>query len=177
VKLTPRDDGRYSGEVPELGSCFAEGATPEECLANLKDSLDLWLETAREIGLKIPEAGKEQYSGNFALRMPKSLHGELAEAAREQGVSLNQLINLFLSTHLTWFKINGEIAEGSREVKQCFAKLKGDLARQIVAQRLAGLRPAVVRAAMHEDEEEPGLGRSHRKKAELTELRPLEVAS
>lgn len=127
VKITPREDGRYSGEVPQLGSCFAEGATPEECLGNLKDSLDLWLETAKEIGLKIPEAGKEQYSGNFALRMPKSLHRELAVAAKEQGVSLNQLINLFLSAHLTTFKITSEFAQGSRQLRERFAELSWEL--------------------------------------------------
>lgn len=127
VKITPRDDGTYSGEVPQLGSCFAEGATPEECLANLRGSLDLWIETAEEIGLKIPEAEKEHFSGNFALRMPKSLHRELAVAAKEQGVSLNQLISLFLSAHLTTFKITSEFAQGSRQLRQRFKELNWEL--------------------------------------------------
>ena len=146
VKITPREDGGYSGEVPELGSCFAEGATPEECLVNLKDSLDLWLETAREAGLKIPEPGGEQYSGNFALRMPKSLHGELAEVAKEQGISLNQLINLFLSSHLTTFRITSEFAQGSRQLRDRFAELNWELRQMTTAGQLSEWGPSLARA-------------------------------
>ena len=146
VKITPRDDGGYSGEVPELGSCFAEGATPEECLVNLKDSLDLWLETAREAGLKIPEPGGEPYSGNFALRMPKSLHGELAEAAKEQGVSLNQLINLFLSSHLATFRITSEFAQGSKQLRQRFAELNWEFRQMAIAGQLSEWGPSLARA-------------------------------
>ena len=31
-----------------------------------------------------------EYSGNISLRVPRSLHKELAEAAKVEGVSLNQ---------------------------------------------------------------------------------------
>jgi len=170
AKIVPTEDGAFWAEIPDLPTTVADGKSPEECLANLVQSQEAWLEAAQELGREIPKPERQQYSGNFALRMPPSLHCGLSLAAREQGVSLNQLINLFLSSHLTWFKINGQLAQGSREVRECFARLKGDLARQIVAQRLAGLRPAVARAAMHEDEEEPGPRRSHRGKAELIEL-------
>ncbi len=33
---------------------------------------------------------QREYSGNLSLRIPKELHRELAEAAKENGVSLNQ---------------------------------------------------------------------------------------
>ncbi len=34
----------------------------------------------------------EEFSGKFVLRMPRSMHKELAEAAKIEGVSLNQYI-------------------------------------------------------------------------------------
>ena len=34
----------------------------------------------------------EEYSGRFVLRMPRSMHKGLAEAAKVEGVSLNQYI-------------------------------------------------------------------------------------
>lgn len=37
------------------------------------------------------------YSGRLLLRMPKTLHQRLAEAAEKEGVSLNQYIVFLLS--------------------------------------------------------------------------------
>uniref|UniRef100_UPI0028EEFD6B toxin-antitoxin system HicB family antitoxin n=1 Tax=Selenomonas noxia TaxID=135083 RepID=UPI0028EEFD6B len=43
-------------------------------------------------GISIPEpAHEEDYSGRFNLRLPKSLHKDLALTAKMEGVSLNQL--------------------------------------------------------------------------------------
>jgi len=44
-----------------------------------------------------PEAKAEQgHSGRLLVRMPRSLHSELARAARQEGVSLNAFINSIL---------------------------------------------------------------------------------
>ena len=45
-------------------------------------------------GIAIPEPQRheDQYSGKFVLRIPKYLHRELASAARENDVSLNQFL-------------------------------------------------------------------------------------
>lgn len=48
-------DTAYIAEVPELPGCMAHGATQEEALANCKDAMELWLDTAREFGRPIPE--------------------------------------------------------------------------------------------------------------------------
>ncbi|TWT58916.1 HicB family protein [Thalassoglobus neptunius] len=42
----------------------------------------------------------DEYSGNFALRLPKSLHKALAEEAKIEGVSLNQLCVAKLASQL-----------------------------------------------------------------------------
>jgi antitoxin HicB len=54
----------------------------------------LWLVVAVERGDRVPEPVPEParaYSGRFVLRLPKSLHRQLAERAEAEGVSLNTL--------------------------------------------------------------------------------------
>ncbi len=50
-----RDDEAFIAEVPELPGCAADGATYQEALANLELVSQEWMETARELGLTIPE--------------------------------------------------------------------------------------------------------------------------
>lgn len=49
------EDTAFIAEVPELPGCKAHGDTQEEALANVKDAMRLWLDTAREFGDPIPE--------------------------------------------------------------------------------------------------------------------------
>lgn len=49
------EDGAFIAEVPELAGCMADGATYQEALANAEIIIQEWLETARELGRKIPE--------------------------------------------------------------------------------------------------------------------------
>ncbi len=43
---------------------------------------------------------REEYSGKFVVRVPKSLHAALAAEAAAEGVSLNQLVVAKLSVQL-----------------------------------------------------------------------------
>jgi predicted RNase H-like HicB family nuclease len=49
------EDQVFIAEVPELPGCMAHGETQESALANAKDAMRLWLDTARELGRSIPE--------------------------------------------------------------------------------------------------------------------------
>lgn len=53
VALT--DAGEWRAEVPELPSCVAFAASRAEALALLETACAVWLETALENGLTIPE--------------------------------------------------------------------------------------------------------------------------
>lgn len=54
------DDEGFIGLVPELPGCSAFGETEEMALHELKIAIDLWLETAKKVGRKIPKPeGKE----------------------------------------------------------------------------------------------------------------------
>jgi predicted RNase H-like HicB family nuclease len=49
------EDNAFVAEVPELPGCMAHGSTQEEALANAKDAMGLWIETAKEFGDPVPE--------------------------------------------------------------------------------------------------------------------------
>ena len=49
------EDGGYIADIPDLEPCSAFGTTPEEALAEVQIAKSLWLETAKEEGLTIPE--------------------------------------------------------------------------------------------------------------------------
>lgn len=49
------EDEAYIAEVPELPGCLADGASYQEVLENVNRIIEEWVETAKEIGRKIPE--------------------------------------------------------------------------------------------------------------------------
>jgi predicted RNase H-like HicB family nuclease len=48
------EDQSYIADVPELLGCMAHGDTYESALTNIKEAMDLWIETAREFNDPIP---------------------------------------------------------------------------------------------------------------------------
>ena len=83
-------DGGFVGHITDLPGCITQA-----------DAKAAWLEAALEEHITIPEpAHKEDYSGRFNLRLPKSLHKELAMTAKEEGVSLNQLAAILIAKGL-----------------------------------------------------------------------------
>jgi len=86
------EDGGYIATTPELEGVSAFGATAPEALAELLVARDLWLEEVRESGRVTPEPlTLPRYSGQFRLRVPRSLHAWLVARAEVEGVSLNTL--------------------------------------------------------------------------------------
>lgn len=49
------DDHSFVVEVPELPGCMADGETYEQAVANARQVIDEWIETARELGRQVPE--------------------------------------------------------------------------------------------------------------------------
>ncbi len=48
-------DGIFVAEVPELPRCMAHGKTKAIALQNAEEAIALWVRTAQEDGLKVPE--------------------------------------------------------------------------------------------------------------------------
>jgi antitoxin HicB len=77
---------------------MSEGDTAEEAVAMIQEAMELWLEVALEEGIPIPEPRPDDgYSGKFVVRVPRSLHRDLVKTAEQEGVSLNQYINVALA--------------------------------------------------------------------------------
>jgi predicted RNase H-like HicB family nuclease len=49
------EDDCWIADVPDLKPCSAHGDTPDEAIANIQNAVELWLETATERGMAIPE--------------------------------------------------------------------------------------------------------------------------
>lgn len=73
----------------------------EETIKNAEDAKRAWFTAALEDGVFIHEPQQlENYSGQFKLRIPKTLHRKLAIKARNEGISLNQYCVYLLSKTL-----------------------------------------------------------------------------
>lgn len=49
------EDKTFIAEIPELEGCMADGETYQAALASAEIIIQEWIETARELGRKIPE--------------------------------------------------------------------------------------------------------------------------
>ena len=49
------EDELFIAEVPELPGCLAHGNSYESALSNVKEAIQLWINTAKEFGDSIPE--------------------------------------------------------------------------------------------------------------------------
>ena len=93
-----RDEGGFVASYPDLPGCITCGETVEAAVANARDAKRAWLEAALGDGITIQEPDDlESYSGQFKLRIPKSLHRSLSEHAKREGVSMNQYCVYLLS--------------------------------------------------------------------------------
>lgn len=93
IQLRQYQDGTFYADVAELPGCMTEADTAEEALSLIRDAMAGWLEVALADGLPIPEpAAEAEYSGRFLVRLPKSLHRDLAQRAQAEGASLNQFV-------------------------------------------------------------------------------------
>jgi predicted RNase H-like HicB family nuclease len=49
------EDTVFVAEVPELPGCMAHGDSQETALRNVQDAIQLWIDTAHEMGESVPE--------------------------------------------------------------------------------------------------------------------------
>lgn len=95
--------GEFEGEtlfearVKELPDLIEYGETFDEAHALAVDAIETTAAIFAEKGriMPLPTVPADDYSGRVTLRLPKSLHRALAEAADTEGASLNQhLVNV-----------------------------------------------------------------------------------
>ena len=93
-----KDEGGFVISYPDLPGCITCGETVESAVANASDAKKAWIEVALEEGVESHEPDSlEDYSGQFKLRIPRSLHRALAEHSKREGISMNQYCVYLLS--------------------------------------------------------------------------------
>ncbi|RZT11114.1 Predicted nuclease of the RNAse H fold, HicB family [Duganella sp. CF402] len=101
-RLLPDEQlGGYTAYIHEFPGCVAEGDTADEAIANLDKAAAAWLAASISLGQAIAEPVQPfDHSGRIALRIPRSLHGDVAELAQLQGCSVNQLLTVAISEYV-----------------------------------------------------------------------------
>ena len=96
--IEDQDEGGFVISYPDLPGCITCGETIESAMQNAKDAKRGWIRAALEEGIEIYEPDSlENYSGQFKLRIPRSLHRSLAEHSQREGISMNQYCVYLLS--------------------------------------------------------------------------------
>jgi RNA polymerase sigma-B factor len=152
-----RDEGDdspgWTARVEELPGCEAHADTADEATRAIRDSMEAWISEALANNREVPEPrGAPSYSGRLMLRMPHSLHAELARAAERDEVSLNQFITSSLASSVGWRQQNGEApsvdAEPADEPAESGRSDRGWLSRAMIVNAvllgLAGIAAVVL---------------------------------
>jgi antitoxin HicB len=115
------DDGEYVVVFPDLPGCLTQVERAEDVGAAAEEARTLWIETAYEQGLEIPlPSSPEDFSGRFNVRLPRSLHQQLTQNAKREGISLNQYVTYLLTLSNT----QHEAATNLNAVRQELARLR-----------------------------------------------------
>lgn len=95
------EEGGYAAYYPELPGCITCAETMEEIVRLAQDAKKEWLTACIEDAIPIPEPVMQpdisHFSGQFKIRMPKSLHKTLSQHAKDEGISMNQYCIYLLS--------------------------------------------------------------------------------
>ena len=101
VEIYPEPDGNgYTALIPDLPGCMTCADTLEELWGMIEEAKRGWLEVSLEDGDYIPEPVPfevVEYSGKFVVRLPTSLHQQIAKRAEQEKTSLNQLVVMLLA--------------------------------------------------------------------------------
>jgi RNA polymerase sigma-B factor len=140
--------GRWTAQVPELPDCSAQGDTADEAArlvhAAVRERTDSAAAKDREAAKQRPAA---THSGRLLIRMPQSLHAELAQAAEREEVSLNQFITSSLASAVGWRR-SDQLAAESAPVAARPAARKALLANLVLMAVVAVLAIALLVIAL-----------------------------
>ena len=113
------EDSAFVAECPEFEGISALGSSYGEAISELEAALGLAVEASKEEGWAIPKPQMmPRYSGQFRLRVPRSLHGWLVDRAHREGISLNTLVVELLS------EARGALGAGDRAMERLDAIIR-----------------------------------------------------
>ena len=85
------EEGGYVVSFPDLPGCITCADSLEGAVLAAENAKREWIAAAFEEGIEVNLPQRiDDYSGQFKLRIPRSLHKRLAEGAKREGISMNQ---------------------------------------------------------------------------------------
>ncbi len=94
-------EGGYTAAYPDLPGCLTCAETIEDLIKNANNAKREWITASLEEGYEIaepePVTDLSEYSGQFKIRMPRTLHRSLVLNAKKEGISMNQYCIYLLS--------------------------------------------------------------------------------
>jgi predicted HicB family RNase H-like nuclease len=138
VRAGEGPDSSWLAEVDELPECSARGGTPVEAVQRAWAAVEERTQAADGSAPK-PAA---RHSGKLLVRMPATLHDELARAAETEGVSLNQMITGVLASAVEWRSDSRRAAGPSSSAPE--PRFSGRLTRVALAANLAAVLVAAI---------------------------------
>ncbi|MGO9370701.1 MAG: type II toxin-antitoxin system HicB family antitoxin [Syntrophobacteraceae bacterium] len=113
------EDGGYIARIPEIPDISGFGETPGKAIREARTAAKLALQVIEEDGEARPVPKKlVEYSGQTRLRMPKSLHRDLALEAAREGISLNSFIVVRLSGQIGSARVLQELRRLRCQVRE-----------------------------------------------------------
>ncbi|HOZ02853.1 MAG TPA: type II toxin-antitoxin system HicB family antitoxin [Bacilli bacterium] len=105
VEYEPNDT-EFEVAFNDFPSVVGAGDTPEEAIKEAYQNLEIFIEDCEEHSIPLPNPSKtnylDEYSGKITIRLPKTLHRDLSEYAKRDGMSLNAIaieaIRFYLSS-------------------------------------------------------------------------------
>lgn len=117
IKWSDEDNG-FIATIPGIEGLSTFGQTREEALSELNVAAGVYFESLKKAGRQLPDEEKIiPYSGQIRLRMPKSLHADLSDRAKDEGVSLNTYIVTLLSERHMGRNLIKEVAALKRKLE------------------------------------------------------------
>jgi predicted RNase H-like HicB family nuclease len=138
VRTGEGSDASWVAEVVDLPDSTARGASPAEAVTRAWATV----ESALENGAPTEPKTAPRHSGKLLVRMPATLHDELARTAEAEGVSLNQLITGALASAVEWRSTDGRAPSVAAE--PAASRIPPGLMRYALVANLAVLALATV---------------------------------
>jgi len=111
IEVHMEDDGSFFASIPELSGCMAAGDDANTAVELLSEVFEEWVQDRIEHGESIPAPfDADAYSGRVLIRLPKSLHGEIAKEAKRQQTSINSWVMSQLSLAVGRSSVQTEVA-------------------------------------------------------------------
>lgn len=132
LEIVPGEHGEIFVQYPELPGCMTQVQRMEDVPEIAREILTGWLEIALEDGFPIPlPEERPAYAGKVLVRMPRSLHRQLAERAQSEGVSLNQyVVSLLFAAQTGQGIFNQRMDEVEHKLDKLTSLLSSDSAEQ-----------------------------------------------